>query len=86
MDSNPWKLQILKKDSEKGTKAKALPHNLLGDEAEQNRLTHLLSMFEVSFSARQRKNYLFYCLLYLINNDEKDRSAYVAFVEDLADR
>jgi hypothetical protein len=31
----------------------------------QDKLVQLLSMFEVSFTARQRKNYLFYCLLYL---------------------
>lgn len=49
-------------------------------------------MFEVSFTARQRKNYLFYCLLYLFTTEndfpnEQDRvSAYADFVEGLAEK
>ena len=41
-------------------------------------------MFEVSFTARQRKNYLFYCLLYLMRGTW-DITAYAGFLELLAD-
>lgn len=82
IDSNPWKLQIWHKDEK--TKRGQLK-NLTQDHL-QDKLAHLLSMFEVSFTARQRKNYLFYCLLYLINENGSDLTAYTGFVEDLADR
>lgn len=82
IDSNPWKLQVWHKDVE--TKKGQL-RNLTQD-CLQDRLAHLLSMFEVSFTARQRKNYLFYCLLYLMEDGGRDISAYASFVEDLADR
>ena len=81
--NNPWKLQVLtKKDKEK------TPENLCsGDEALQEKLIHLLSMFEVSYSAKQRKNYLFYCLYWLMKNDcVCDKDKYAEFIENLADR
>lgn len=81
--SNPWKLQVWHKDKE--TK-KGQPKNLISDNRLQDKLAHLLSMFEVSFTPKQRKNYLFYCLLYLTKNDWHDANAYVEFVENLADR
>lgn len=94
MDSNPWKLQIWHKDEE--TK-KGYLRNLIDDTENndklnerkyrlQERLVHLLSMFEVSFTARQRKNYLFYCLYYLIKRRKRGLSSYGRFVEGLADR
>ena len=86
IESNPWKLQVW----HKGSQTKKWPKNLVGDDDEdnslQNRLVHLLSMFEVSFTARQRKNYLFYCLYYLLNCETVDEKAYADFVERLADR
>lgn len=85
VDSNPWKLQKWQVESGKKGYAK----NLCEDQDTQARLTHLLSMFEVSFSARQRKNYLFYVLLYLMERDFGDERCledYAAFVEELADR
>ena len=86
IESNPWKLQVW----HKGSQTKKWPKNLVGDDDEdnslQNRLVHLLSMFEVSFTARQRKNYLFYCLYYLLNCEKVDEKAYADFVERLADR
>ena len=85
VDSNRWKLQ--KWQIEPGKKGYA--KNLCDDQGTQERLTHLLSMFEVSFTARQRKNYLFYVLLYLMEQDLGDGrclEGYVAFVEELADR
>lgn len=82
IDSNPWKLQRWNKDRE--TK-KGISSNLCHDMSVQNRLTQVLSMFEVSFTARQRKNYLFYCLVYLIQQSSIDTSKYAHFVERLAD-
>lgn len=83
IDSNPWKLQVWHK--EKGARRGQL-RSLSEKKSLQDRLSHLLSMFEVSFTARQRKNYLFYCLYYLMKSETRDISAYVGFVEDLADR
>jgi len=75
-NSNPWKLQRWQKDG---------LHNLAGETQEQDKLKQLLSMFEVSFTARQRKNYLFYCLLYLFQNG-RDIKSYCNFVSALADK
>lgn len=83
MESNPWKLQVWHKDSDT---RKGQLRNLSDNRALQDRLTHLLSMFEVSFTARQRKNYLFYILLYLMKNGTGNISAYAEFTENLADR
>ncbi len=82
IDSNPWKLQQWHKDEE--TKKGQLK-NLFDDNSLQDKMVHLLSMFEVSFASRQRKNYLFYCLLYLIKS-EIDLTAYAEFTESLAKR
>ena len=79
--NNPWKLQIWSKDSS----GKEAPNNLCSDN-QQERLIHLLSMFEVTFTAKQRKNYLFYCLMYLINEDKVELDNYVNYVEELANR
>jgi len=43
-------------------------------------------MFEVSFTARQRKNYLFYCLLFLFCSDDRDIGKYYEFLLALADK
>ena len=48
----------------------------------QQELVQLLSMFEVSFSAKQRKNYLFYCLVHLF--DDRNINDYLLFVQGLA--
>lgn len=87
INSNPWKLQIWHNQIYDGRKRGSLK-NLSKDDDIQNRLIHLLSMFEVSFTARQRKNYLFYCLLYLMDKDTnlQDIAAYQKFVENLANR
>ena len=90
IDSNPWKLQKWTKEKIKG---KGHLKNL-NDDVElqdngarvQDKLLQLLSMFEVSFTARQRKNYLFYCLLYLMNAKTLDLREYANFVENLAKR
>lgn len=80
MDSNPWKLQVWHKEGKS-----SYPKNL-DEGSSQEALAHLLSMFEVSFTARQRKNYLFYCMFYLMNNDITDIFGYREFVEGLADK
>lgn len=87
LENNPWKLQRWAKE-EKGAKGylKGYPRNLSDHADIQDRLVHLLSMFEVSFTAKQRKNYLFYCLLYLMRAKPLDLDAYADFVENLAAR
>lgn len=81
IENNPWKLQYWQKDGKKG-----YLKNLDGESAAQYKLVQLLSMFEVSFTARQRKNYLFYCLLYLFRSDNRDISKYCEFLLGLADK
>jgi len=77
--NNPWKLEYWQKEG----KNRYLK-NLDGESDYQFKLVQLLSMFEVSFTAKQRKNYLFYCLLYLFNCDEIEISKYHEFVSKLA--
>lgn len=85
-EENPWKLQIYCND-ETCVKRNFFEEN--GEQKEKTRLkqrelVNLLSMFEVAFTARQRKNYLFYCLLFLFDNSGKDE--YLDFVRKLADK
>lgn len=79
IENNPWKLQYWHKDGKN-----EYLKNLDGESVYQNKLVQLLSMFEVSFTARQRKNYLFYCLLYLFRSGDRDVSKYFQFVSGLA--
>lgn len=81
IENNPWKLQYWQKDGKKG-----YLKNLDGESDAQHKMVQLLSMFEVSFTARQRKNYLFYCLLYLFRSDDWDISKYCGFLSNLADK
>ena len=82
IENNPWKLQYWQKDGKK-----EYLKNLAGEsDDEQNKLVQLLSMFEVSFTARQRKNYLFYCLQYLFRSDADDYSEYYKFLLGLAEK
>ena len=88
---NPWKLQYYCK---KGKSAytidlindKMIEDNLIDAKAKskQRELVHLLSMFEVAFTAKQRKNYLFFCLLHLF--EDWDVEHYLKFVRNLADK
>lgn len=77
---NPWKLQRYCRGDGKTAYLK----DLSDDRMKQDELVQLLSMFEVAFSARQRKNYLFYCLLHLFDNDDVDD--YLTFARKLADK
>ncbi len=83
--NNPWRLEVWKKEANK-----AAPINLTNDTDVQEKLQQLLSMFEVSFTPKQRKNYLLYCLKYLLdestNNQKIDVKQYSIFVEELANR
>ncbi len=58
--------------------------DLSEDKPVQAELVQLLSMFEVTFTAKQRKNYLFYCLYHLFESD--NISDYLVFMRDLADK
>jgi hypothetical protein len=80
IESNPWKLQFWQREGKN-----EYLKNLDGESEIQYKLVQLLSMFEVSFTARQRKNYLFYCLLHLFNEGNDIRN-YYEFVNDLADK
>ena len=82
LGDNPWKLQYYYKES----KNKKYPKNLTATQDVQKELVHLLSMFEVSFTPKQRKNYLFYCLLYLFDNYEPSDRDYLEFLQNLADK
>ncbi len=79
---NPWKLQYYYLE----TKKKRYPKNLTSTLDVQKELVHLLSMFEVSFTPKQRKNYLFYCLMYLFENYEPTDRNYLEFLQCLANK
>lgn len=79
IDSNPWKLQVWFKEDKN-----EYLRNLDNESKAQNKLVQLLSMFEVTFASRQRKNYLFYCLEYLFKHDLNDIENYCLFVSNLA--
>ena len=78
---NPWKLQYYYK---KGNKAAYLKDLYDDNKVQQNEVIQLLSMFEVAFTPKQRKNYLFYCLYHLFEN--YDLNDYVDFLRKLADK
>lgn len=77
---NPWKLQHYYKNDSK----KAYLKELYEDKTQQIEMVQLLSMFEVAFTPRQRKNYLFYCLFHLF--EDCDLMNYLSFLNKLADK
>lgn len=77
---NPWKLQYYYQEK----RNKQYPKNFSDGQDIQKELVHLLSMFEVSFTPKQRKNYLFYCLMYLFDNIAVSDSDYLEFLQCLA--
>ena len=83
---NPWKLEYYFKENSSKSYYKNLSPSQ--DKDEQRELVHILSMFEVTFSAKQRKNYLFYCLMYLFDNFKgaKYATRYLEFLRKLADK
>ena len=80
-DSKPWKLQYWSKINQE-----ANLKNLSSDKDVQEKLVQLLSLFEVTFTARQRKNYLFYCLHYLFSSKVLELKSYGDFLRNLADK
>lgn len=78
-NQNPWMLERYYKDGNDTT-----PRNLSNSETKQYELVHLLSMFEVAFTPKTRKNYLFYILIHLFENEDVD--AYLSFLRQLADK
>ena len=78
---NPWKLQYYFKQ---GNKAAYLKDLYEGKKEKQNEVIQLLSMFEVAFTPKQRKNYLFYCLYHLF--EDWDLNNYLEFLRKLADK
>ena len=75
---NPWELEYYHEE-----KTNRHPKNLSDDRIIQDELVHLLSLLEVTFTPKQRKNYLLYCLLYLFQNDYNDKKSYRDFVQKL---
>ena len=78
-ESNPWQLQHWQLEGKS-----SYPKNLSEDNKLQEKLTQLLSMFEVSFTPRQRKNYLFYSIYHLFKN--RDLADYCKFLKKLANK
>ena len=76
---NPWKLQYYFE-----TSGKRYSKNLADTQDVQKELVHLLSMFEVSFTPKQRKNYLFYWMMFLFDNYEPSDKEYLKFLQCLA--
>lgn len=79
---NPWKLQFYYLENSK----KRYPKNISDNQDIQKELVHLLSMFEVSFTPKQRKNYLFYCMMYLFDTNDPNEKNYLEFLQCLADK
>ncbi len=75
---NPWELAYYHEDGKN-----RYPKNLSDEKNIQDELVHLLSLLEVTFTSKQRKNYLLYCLLYLFRNDYSDKKGYCDFVRKL---
>ena len=77
---NPWKLQYYYRENDRKRYSKNITDNL----DIQKEIVHLLSMFEVSFTPKQRKNYLFYCMMFLFDNNELKETDYLEFLQNLA--
>ena len=75
---NPWKLQYYYK---KGNSAAYLKDLYESNKAQEEAI-QLLSMFEVAFTPKQRKNYLFYCLYHLF--EDWNLNNYLVFLRNLA--
>lgn len=78
-EENPWELQRSCKED-----GKLAHENLASNRRVQDELVHLLSMFEVAFTPKQRKNYLFYCMLHLFTHNEPKSEEYLVFLQSLA--
>ena len=77
---NPWKLQYYYRENDR----KRYSKNITDNQDVQKEIVHLLSMFEVSFTPKQRKNYLFYCMMFLFDGKEPNEQTYLEFLQNLA--
>ena len=77
---NPWKLQYYYRENDR----KRYSKNITDNQDVQKEIVHLLSMFEVSFTPKQRKNYLFYCMMFLFDIKEPNEQTYLEFLQNLA--
>lgn len=77
---NPWKLQYYYRENDR----KRYSKNITDNQDVQKEIVHLLSMFEVSFTPKQRKNYLFYCMMFLFDCKEPNEQTYLEFLQNLA--
>ena len=80
---NPWQLKYYRRERNSGELT-----DLSDDKSIQKEMVHLLSMFETTFTPKQRKNYLFYCMAYLFEHfsgADYDKR-YLAFLRNLADK
>jgi hypothetical protein len=69
----------------KGNKAAYLKDLYDDNKVQQNEVIQLLSMFEVAFTPKQRKNYLFYCLYHLFENYDLNDLPIVIIVDEFVD-
>ena len=98
---SPWQLLRWKKKNSEGGENEGTEDSENPDRNDNNntdetirplkeRIKQLLSMFEVSYSSRQNKNYLFYVLLWLMKemefNTKEFYESYAKFLEVLADK
>ncbi len=91
-NSPPWKLQVLKEVEDNKQRKSKRPFNLFDEnqKPKQDELVQLLSMFEVTYSSKSGKNYLFYILKFLLSKKtrllscEDIRDKYFNFVKNLA--
>lgn len=78
--NNPWELKRYTKENKRIALSQTTEI--------QDELVHLLSMLEVTFTAKQHKNYLLYCLIYLFDNFKGNGYDYnyLEFLRKLADK
>ena len=87
--SNPWELERridLNANRENTTARKWESKNLSDNRNIQEKLVQLLSMFDVTYTSKLRKNYMFYCMLYLFKQENEDIPKYADFLEKLAEK
>ncbi len=94
-NSPPWKMQVLKKVIEEYTvndrkvkKTEIKPYNFFDEKPKQRELVQLLSMFEVTYSSKSGKNYLYYILKFLLKESCEPfdfiKQKYFNFVKNMA--
>lgn len=77
---NPWELGMIKKEDD----SERFVNLSTGNLERQLEMINLLSLLEVTFTPKQRKNYLLYVLLYLFEDTDLDN--YLKFLRNLVDK